>query len=182
MTKRNHGHERTFPGHKTAYRLISVMENGVRRQRFEHRLVMEKVLGRPLLKTEVVHHIDGNGLNNDPTNLELMTQAEHVREHLLVGPKTWDFPLALKMREQGSTFQEIGDHFGVNQGSIRNLFASRGLSTKDLRHGTTKWDFDLAVKLYLDENRRMAEIARVVGVSAPSVRKAFLRNGIPLRT
>lgn len=38
---------------------------------FEHRLVMAEVLGRPLLETESVHHIDGDRLNNDPKNLQI---------------------------------------------------------------------------------------------------------------
>jgi hypothetical protein len=46
----------------------------------EHRLVMERVLGRPLTPTEVVHHRDGNALNNDPANLELFaSNAAHMR-------------------------------------------------------------------------------------------------------
>ena len=45
----------------------------------EHRLVMEQHLGRYLLPTEVVHHIDGNPRNNDISNLELYSsQAEHM--------------------------------------------------------------------------------------------------------
>lgn len=48
----------------------------------EHRLVMEAELGRLLLPTETVHHIDGNTLNNVPENLMLMTEeAEHRRLH-----------------------------------------------------------------------------------------------------
>lgn len=47
----------------------------------EHRLVMEQQLGRYLDPAEVVHHIDGNPSNNDPSNLELFaSQAEHIRE------------------------------------------------------------------------------------------------------
>lgn len=46
----------------------------------EHRLVVEKLLGRHLLPTEVVHHKDGNPTNNAPDNLEVFsTHANHMR-------------------------------------------------------------------------------------------------------
>lgn len=43
----------------------------------EHRLVMEKKLGRYLLPSEIVHHIDGDKLNNHPDNLCLITREKH---------------------------------------------------------------------------------------------------------
>jgi hypothetical protein len=46
---------------------------------YEHRVVMEEMLGRKLTNTEVVHHLDGNGENNSPANLMLF---ENTREHL----------------------------------------------------------------------------------------------------
>ena len=54
------------------YRVQSV--NG--RPVLEHRLVMEKILGRPLLSTESIHHRSGNRLDNDPTNLELWWKGQ----------------------------------------------------------------------------------------------------------
>lgn len=50
--------------------------------RHEHRIVAEKMLGRPLQSGEVVHHIDGNKRNNAETNLRIFgSQAEHARFH-----------------------------------------------------------------------------------------------------
>lgn len=47
----------------------------------EHRLVAAQMLGRPLLKGEVVHHIDGDKHNNKPENLMVTTQRQHMIEH-----------------------------------------------------------------------------------------------------
>lgn len=50
--------------------------------RHEHRVLMEQMLGRELMPGEIVHHKDGNKLNNDLSNLELLpSQAEHCRGH-----------------------------------------------------------------------------------------------------
>lgn len=49
---------------------------------YEHRYLMEQKLGRVLDRKEIVHHIDGNRLNNDISNLELCASiAEHKFEH-----------------------------------------------------------------------------------------------------
>ena len=50
--------------------------------RHQHRLIMEKMLGRKLRDYEVVHHIDGDKRNNDPENLMVMTAGDHRRFHL----------------------------------------------------------------------------------------------------
>lgn len=50
--------------------------------RHVHRIVAEEILGRPLQKGEVVHHIDNNPHNNSKENLMIFSsQAEHVKWH-----------------------------------------------------------------------------------------------------
>lgn len=48
----------------------------------EHRLAMEKQIGRYLKPDEVVHHIDGNIANNNISNLKLFSnQSDHIKHH-----------------------------------------------------------------------------------------------------
>jgi hypothetical protein len=50
--------------------------------RHEHRVVAEEILGRPLLRGEIVHHEDENKRNNAPDNLGVLaSQAEHASLH-----------------------------------------------------------------------------------------------------
>lgn len=64
-----------------------------------HRIVAEEILGRPLKKGEVVHHIDGNIHNNSNDNLMIFkNQSEHAKWH-----------------------SEHTPNWGVNKGGDKNL-------------------------------------------------------------
>src|SRR5574337_26216 len=169
------GHIRYFRGNSTPYRLIRV--NGGRQQ-LEHRVVMARILGRPLLRSEIVHHIDGNGLNNSPDNLEVLSQTEH-RAHRHGGPRRWSIDEAISLRKQGLSFDSIAERLGVVPAAILKVFARRGIVTGDLRCGYS-WDVERAAELYAT-GESLKSIARLFGIKSPSVRKAFVKRGITLR-
>src|SRR5262245_60887945 len=63
-----------LPGHPEANRHGQVRE---------HRVVMAQILGRPLLRAEVVHHKNKDKQDNRPENLELyQSNGEHLADEL----------------------------------------------------------------------------------------------------
>lgn len=125
--------------------------NGIKRD--EHRLVMEQYLGRKLKRTEVVHHKDGNKLNNAIENLELMSLSDHSRMHmkeLVDAPgmrdlisdrakksshkgeknksaklKDSDIPEIKRLRENGVRIVEIAKMFGISTTPIKLILRGK---------------------------------------------------------
>lgn len=48
-----------------------------------HRVVAEQKIGRKLTPCEVVHHRDHQKPNNSPSNLEVLSNSEHSRQHMI---------------------------------------------------------------------------------------------------
>ncbi|MEB0281443.1 HNH endonuclease [Sphingomonas sp. 10B4] len=93
---------------------------------FEHRLVMERELGRPLQPLEVVDHIDGLHLHNAPSNLRLFaTNADHLRATISGQIPQWSEDGLARMRtahHQRAGLERI-DSYGQRKkrGEIRLL-------------------------------------------------------------
>jgi hypothetical protein len=100
-------------------------------------LVLENKLGRKLKRSEIPHHVDGNKLNDDPSNLIPTDRSEHfVIHHLLIprDKREEDHSLKAKklcgedileirrMRKSGMTFREIADCFSVGRTAVSNAF------------------------------------------------------------
>jgi hypothetical protein len=58
---------------------VRMWHNG--RETYEHRVVAEGFLGRPLLPHEQVHHRNGVKTDNRPANLEVVDARSHLLEH-----------------------------------------------------------------------------------------------------
>lgn len=112
---------------------------------YEHNLVMEEHLGRELKfygyknkNNEVCHHIDRNKLNNDISNLQLMTEKEHFELHKkedgysLKAGRTrslFNESEANKIREIYNTTNKsqstIAKDYGVSQSVISSIINKR---------------------------------------------------------
>jgi len=71
----------TRDGYLRVYSAHHPFSNG-RKEMHEHQVAVEMFLGRALLDTECVHHINGDKTDNRLENLEVMTRAEHSSVHM----------------------------------------------------------------------------------------------------
>lgn len=133
------GHNRRGKGNgwiEQGHRYISVDGKRIA----EHRFVVEQRLGRSLGSNEVVHHIDHDGLNNDPDNLIVMSPGEHMRLHRLQKKgRRWtrdEKARAVERYLAGMSLDEVAVSLGRPYSSTKVQIAKAGVSRRP--HETSK--------------------------------------------
>lgn len=148
----------------------------------QHRLVAESMLGRPLRKGEVVHHHDEVRTNNDESNLQVMTQAEHRRHHMVARPM---IPLdrdvvALALEKHGA-IKPAARALDVSHSTLRERFPD--LCARYRRVTPTNIDnprdIDEVLRAAVDPSVGLREVARRLNMSARTVRRICERRGVP---
>lgn len=119
----------------SGYAVITMGENEGRRL---HDVIMERNIGRRLIPGEVVHHKDRNKLNNLLSNLQLMSNSEHMRLHRSDSShKKTSIPLSKKKVADVRSLlnllsnSQIAQELGVTRSSVWKIRTNRAYKCID---------------------------------------------------
>lgn len=147
---------------------------------FQHRLVMECVLGRLLEPGEIVHHLDECKWNNHPDNLALRTHASHAQEHL-DHRATRALPLTeQQVREalRGRTTKEAAAYLGCSVPVLYDRFSHLLTKRRSPGAGLTPEEYAALAPLAADPDVSLRQAAEILGHSPDWIVKMRRRAGL----
>lgn len=149
----------------------------------QHRLVLERHLGRYLLSSEQVHHIDLNPLNNDLSNLQILSRSEHLAMHRKLEREQRYPPLTRDIVADALAnggLKAAAKALGCHTETIRNNFPD--LVEPYKRKSPANLDLDSWVDkvkpLAADDKIGYREAVAELGISARSIQRVCERHNI----
>lgn len=137
---------------------------------YEHIYEAELMLGRPLNKDEVVHHLDLNRSNNTWSNLLVLSRSMHSKLHSWLN----SCDLTSKgMSENGKNSVKAKyftgcQYCGKPLKNYRNKFCSVSCAHKAVM---IRPDFNTLKKLLLENGFNRSKVGRIFNVTSSAVRK-----------
>lgn len=165
---------------------------------YVHRLVAEKILGRPLEEGETVHHKDENKLNNSPDNLMIFrSNADHSAFHkgykAICANKVWYCPDlesgVRKVAKKYSTSKKSYKYFKILCPKChKNYMAYSSKMCDQCRKEQLKEEFENNQNrptkdelLNLIMNYPFVKIGKMFGVSDNAVRRWCKKYELPFK-
>jgi DNA-binding NtrC family response regulator len=92
---------------------------------------MQQMLGRALHSDEIVYHVDGDQLNDDLSNLQLVSRAEYMRIHVpRNSARAWsvtEMLIAARLYQGGMNIGEVAVQLGTPYGTVRRRLKRLGV-------------------------------------------------------
>jgi hypothetical protein len=92
---------------------------------------MQQELGRALHSDEIVYHLDGDQLNDDLSNLQVVSRAEYMRIHLpRKSARAWsgtEMLIAARLYQGGMNIGEVAVELGTRYGTVRRRLKRLGV-------------------------------------------------------